>query len=394
MTRSAIPAMFGLGALALAGASLIVLSGRGEAEQAPAKLPAPPASGTMGFVVSEFIPPVIQEPEACPQGPTPKIRDAYLASLTEAERIRLSDKANEAELTRRWQATVFGPNGTNICSQPDLFDRPLMRTVQSTRARGLDLDGGQPSDSTCAHEEFTDPHGASGVDNQEYRVMGCTLEWRGTDGIKGDIAVGTRQFHASGEWTQVILLNGVDSLENDADVEVIYANTPDRPTTDSTGRFLPGASFRISTQPPRERNVLKGRIVDGVLMTEPKDLKLTQTWGQGGARDIRGYRTRYDYRKGRLRLAFQQDGSLKGYLGGYRPVFDIIHSPSIGGAGAALTAGIDCAGLLATLRKYADGERDPQTGKCTAISSQVQMQAIPAFVTDIAPANTGGRTTR
>jgi hypothetical protein len=390
MTRSAIPAMFGLGALALAGASLIVLAGRTEAEQAPNRLPAPPKDGVMGFVVSEFIPPVIQEPEACPEGPALRVREAYLAGLPPEERARLSEKANEPELTRRWQADVMGPNGTNICSQPDMFSRPAMRTVQSPRARGLDLDGGKPGADNCAHEEFTDPHGQAGVDNQEYRVMGCTLNWRGTDGIKGDIAVGTRQFHASGEWTQVILLTGVDSLENDPDVDVVYANTPDRPLTDSTGRFLPGASFAISVEPPRERNVLKGRIENGVLMTEPKDIRLTQTWGQGGARDIRGYRTRYDYRKGRLRLTFQPDGSLKGYLGGYKPVFELIQSPAIGGVGSALTAGIDCAAILQTARKLADGERDPKTGQCTAVSSAMQMSAVPAFVTDIPAASAKG----
>ena len=43
--------------------------------------------------------------------------------------------------------------------------------------------------------------------------MGCTLEWRGVDGVAGDQEIGMRQFHASGEWTQVILLRGVDSLQ-------------------------------------------------------------------------------------------------------------------------------------------------------------------------------------
>ncbi len=104
---------------------------------------------------------------------------------------------------------------------------------------------------------------------------------------------------------------------------MIYANTPDRPMLDSKGKFLPGASFSISDKPPRHRNVLKGRIVNGVLTTEPADIMLAQTWGQGGARDIRGNRSKWDYRKGRLRLEFQPDGSLAGMLGGYRPVFDV-----------------------------------------------------------------------
>lgn len=355
-------------------------------------LPPPPADGTMGFVVDTFIQPVLQGPDACPQGTQPKLREQYLLSLPDAERTRLTLKENEPELTRRWQATAFGPGGTNLCSNPDMFDRPLMRTVQAKRGQGLDLDGGDSSKG-CAHEEFTTPQGEGGIDNQEYRVMGCTLEWRGVDGLAGDQEIGLRQFHASGEWTQVILLRGVDSFEKDDEVEVIYGNTPDRPMADNKGKFLPGASFTISDKPPRHRNVLKGRIENGVLTTEVKDVVLTQTWGQGGARDIRGNRTKYDFREARLRLRFEPDGSLSGMLGGYRPLFDVFQSPAIGGAGSALTAGIDCASQLATLKRHADGMKNPKTGQCEGVSSAMRMHAVPAFVNDV-PQAASGRTAR
>jgi hypothetical protein len=213
--------------------------------------------------------------------------------------------------------------------------------------------------------------------------MGCMLEWRGVDGVAGDQEVGMKQFHSSGEWTQVILLRGVDSLQSDDSVEVVYANTPDRPVVDSMGKFLPGASFTVSDKPPRNRNMLKGRIVGGVLTTEPQDILLTQTWGQGGARDIRGNRTKYDMRKARLRLTFQSDGTVTGMLGGYRPIFDVIQSPAIGGVGSALVAGIDCAANLSTLRALADGIRDPKSGQCTGVSSAIRVRAVPAYVNDI-----------
>lgn len=354
----------------------------GQAAQAQAQLPPVPAGGTMAFVVTELSTPVVQEKAACPAGTVLKIRDQFLHDQTPEERAHLSLKENEAELVTKWQASVFGPNNTNICSQPDMFTRPEMRTVLSKTASGLHLDGGDP-DKSCEHDEFTSPGGVSGIDNQEYRVMGCTLEWRGSDGIKGDIAVGMRQFHVSGEWTQVIIVRGIDSLQHDDDVEVVYANTPDRPTLDSQGNFLRGASFSISTKPPRERNVLHGRIENGVLTTDPKDIKLVETWGQGGARDLRGNRTKFDFRRARLRLTIQSDGSLRGMLGGYKPVFDVIQSPAIGGVGSALVAGIDCAQYLQTLRKYADGIKDSKTGKCSGVSAALQMTAIPAFVNDI-----------
>jgi hypothetical protein len=353
-------------------------------EATPTALPAPPADGVMGFVVSEFTPPIVNGNDACPEGPVLKLRDAYLHGLAPDERERLLRKENAKELERNWQLTAFGPDNTNICSQPDMFDHPMIRTVQNDFAVGLDLDGsdGPRGKADCGQKDFRTVTGETGIDNQEYRVMGCKSEWRSADGMPSDQQIGMRQFHVSGEWTQVLLLRGVDSLDNDPDVTVIYANTPDRPFVDNEGRFLPGASFTISDAPPRHRNVLKGRIENGVLTTVPQRITLTQTWGQGGTRDIRGHRSRYDFHEGRLRLKFQPDGTLRGVIGGYRELFDFIISPAIGGAGSAIVAGIDCAAELKTLRHYADGLYNPKTGQCEGVSSAMQMAAVPAFVND------------
>ena len=344
-------------------------------------LPSPPADGTMGFVVDLFQMPVVNGRDACPNGPALTLREEFMADQSPEERARLSLAENSEELARRWKALAVGPGGTNICSQPDLFDRPMIRTVQSSSAWGLDLDQG--SGEGCTHAEFTTPLGETGIDNQEYRALGCGATIRDRDGNGGEQSAGLRQFHASGEWTQVLLLRGVDSLENDPAVEVVYGNTPDRPMTDLQGNFLSGASYTISDAPPRNRNVLRGRIEKGVLTTEPQDIVLTQTWGQGGARDIRGNRTKYTYRFGRLKLTFRPDGSLGGLIGGYRPIIEPIQSAALGGLGSATTAGIDCAGQLATLRNLADGVRDPATGKCTAVSSAMRINAIQAFVNDV-----------
>jgi hypothetical protein len=348
-------------------------------------LPAPPANGVMGFVVQDFLDPIVPGMDSCPTGTAPRLRDAYLRTLPAAEQARLKLKENVAEYEKLWHSYAFGPNGTNICSQPDMFDHAPYPGVQSKYGLGLDLDGGKQSGDTCAHEDFQTPAGQRGIDNQEYRAMGCTLEIRGPDGQGGDALTGMKQFHNSGEWTQVILLKGVDSLVDDPDVEVIYANTADRPTLDSKGNFLRNASFSVNDAGARGRNVLRGHIKDGVLTTDPADIRLAQTWGQGGARDIRGNRSQYHYQKGRLQLEFQPDGTLRGFVGGYRPIFDVIVSTSLGGAGSALVAGIDCSAELAALRKYADGMRDPKTGKCTAVSSAMRIGAVPAFVTDLPP---------
>lgn len=352
------------------------------AEPPPRSLPAPPPSGEMGFVVASFGGRIVPGGDACPNGTVPRLRDAYLLTLPKSEQERLRRPENADEWDKAWQAYATNADGANICTHPDMFERPPMPTVQSRYAWGMDLDGGDPGPDGCAHENFVSPDGEQGIDNQEYRVMGCTPEARGSDG-DGEGNSGIGQFHRSGEWTQVILLRGVDSLINDDAVEVIYANTADRAITSQAGEFLTGASYVIDVTPPRNRNVLRGKISDGVLTTEPADIKLAQTWGQSRLRDLRGARSQYDYRRGRLRLAFQSDGSVTGMLGGYRPVFDLIAAPAIGGIGSATVAGIDCAQQLATARKFADGLRDPKTGQCTAVSSAAQIRAIPAFVIDV-----------
>ena len=173
---------------------------------------------------------------------------------------------------------------------------------------------------------------------------------------------------------QSALLRGVDSLVNDDSVEIIYGNTADRPVVDSERKFIHYASYSISTEQPRERNVLRGKIVNGVLTSEPTLIKLTQTWGQGGARDLRGVRSRWTFNRGQLRLAFQPDGTLKGVVGGYQPLNEFVDSTSMGGIGSLTQAGIDCAGKYNTLKKLADGDRDPKTGECKTISSSVDLK--------------------
>lgn len=381
------PAAIGLvAAMPLLSASSAVV-----AETAPPpKLPAAPANGVLSFVVESFIAPVIFEKSACPNGPALRLREAYLTTLPEAEAARLRKPENLKEWDARWQGYAFNEAGANVCTNPDMFDHGMQPTVQSPVAWGLDLDRGDKS-GTCQHEEFKTPTGQAGIDNQEYRAQGCTLEWRGIDGVSSDQNTGSRQFHSSGEWTQVIVLKGVDSLVNDPDVQVIYANTADRPVLDSQGKWLRGGSFTVSDKFPRRRNVLHGRIVNGVLTTDTADIKLVSTWGQSAARDLRGPRGQFDYRRARLELKFQPDGTLTGLLGGYRPIFDPILSTSLGGAGTALVAGIDCAQALRTLSAMADGLKNPKTGKCEGVSAAMEIRAIPAFVTDVPTTQTASR---
>lgn len=345
------------------------------------------AKGEMAFVFTAFAPAIHQGKDDCPDGLAGTVKENFLETLAAPERARLTSPANEAELTRRWQATAVG-QGTNICSNPELFDKPMQKTLQGKVAPGLDLDAG--ATDGCGHAEFKGLDGRSGIDNQVYRAMGCTRNYRGVDGQAGDIVKGWNNLLATGEQSIVMLVRGVDSLANDDHVELIVATTDDRPVLDSKRGFVTGASFTVSDN-PRWRNVLTGRIVDGVLISAPGEIRLTQRVGQGG---IHGKNAEYHFYRSRFELRILPDGSLKGLFGGYQPYRNVIQGTILGGLGAATAAGIDCAAQYHTLKQLADGMRDPRTGECTAISAAMEVAAVPAFVFDNPAALQGAASAR
>lgn len=345
-------------------------------------LPKPPANGEMGFVLTSFSPAVHQGKEDCPEGLAGTVKDNYLLTLPASERSRLLLPASEVELTTRWKAYVRGPGNTNICTNVELFDRPIQKTVQGKISYGMNLDGdtgdGGKVAGDCAHENFTSPDGEAGIDNQLYRAQGCTAFYRGIDGTSGDLLKQADAKLANGELTLVLLLRGVDSLVKDDDVEVIFASTSDRPILDSNQKIVEGASFNVSKN-PRWRNILHGRIENGVLRTQSADITLNKAAGFGG---IRGQKLEWDFRAGRFQIAFQPDGTIKGLFGGYEPIMNVLTSERTGGIGIATVANVDCAGMYAALKKYADGLRDPKTGQCTAVSMAHNVTGVPAYVFD------------
>ena len=39
-----------------------------------------------------------------------------------------------------------------------------------------------------------------------------------------------------------------------------------------------------------------------------------------------------------------------------------------------------CAGMYHAIQQVADGHPDPETGRCTSVSSAIHFEAVPAFV--------------
>lgn len=313
----------------------------------------------------------------CPEGRSHSLREAYLATQTPAEQARLLKPENSVEFEHKYkEGYVFGPGGRDICTNAAFFDTPdreLQKAVQSKIGPGMDLDGatdGAPAPGTCAHQSFTSPTGETGVDNQFFRAIACNTFWRGAATGVGDAAGDLR-------WNEnpvVVVVRDVQSWENDPHVEVVISASPDRPTLDATQKVIDGASLSMTAK-ARYRTVMNGRIVNGVLTTDPTDLVLPMNWvGASGGEFI--------FHHARIRARLNAAGELEGEAGGYRPLDNAIATLETGGPGVASTAGVDCASVRKTMRVLADGDPDPKTGACTSVSEALDFGAKPAFVFD------------
>ncbi|HLG87130.1 MAG TPA: hypothetical protein VKZ79_08025 [Alphaproteobacteria bacterium] len=331
------------------------------------------SSDTKGFVVTHFAFASYDDEAAdCPDGLNLSAKDIYLQSLPAGERDRLSKPEAQKEL---W-TLLYAPGGNlgpgkrthNRCADPADFESPPLRTVQGKIADGMDLDGGDPA-NTCAHQKFTSPDGKSGIDNQLWRAMGCIRGWR----HGADIEKYAQDNIKAGEYTILLEIQGLKDPRNDAHVKVgIYSST-DQASVDAQGNVLPDASLQVH-EDPKYRTVADGKVVDGVVMTKPVDLRLK--YRSAGYVD-----TDFYIRGARLKLTLKPDGTASGMLGGYYDVETLydgfIRQPQVV---TSVLLGYSCPAVYAALNQFADGYPDSKTGKCTAISTAFRLDAIPAFV--------------
>ena len=285
--------------LALGGLALCVLSGTtfGDGSQ-----PAFVQNGKAGFVVAhiEFaLAPDSKDTGACPNGMTQGMRregGAY-GQGTGAQRPGAAPTAtqrpagaasgvqggegastggkpavSEEEAQRQYIRNMMDPNRPDPCRTPEAAGPdPGFHTakVPATKAYGIDLDGrdsrakGKPAPGTCAHDDLVGMNGGHGIDNQFYRLVGCSNSYQST-GQSNTFAIEM----LTGSWGILIELSGVDDIRNDDSVEVgIYANAD--PIELSANREpLANATYAVE-QDPRFQTKTRGRLKNGVLTTDP-----------------------------------------------------------------------------------------------------------------------------
>ena len=294
------------GFVALAASSSALPGGTGSAVEGRA----------YGFVITKFSLALYESEEDCPGGYAMDSRQAYLSTQTPAERTRLQLPENTAEFLKNYGSSyIRDSQGRDICRHPKAFDHPPYPLVKGPVAYGLDLDGKashEPSANTCAHGNFTGADGATNVDSQFYRAIGCVPRWRGLGGAIADDVNNYNKYLLYGGRTTLLVISDVDDLVNDPDITLTIASSDDPPVVSPKQEILDGTSFTL-TGNQRWRNVVRAQIVNDVVTTStPVDIRLRRL--------VVNSPTEWDLRRARFKLQLTEDGGFTGILGAYWPI--------------------------------------------------------------------------
>lgn len=355
--------------IAIIAASLMLLSACGKQStsvEATDEVKAAAASQKMkGFVFTQWAYDMPREnPGECPEGFNIG-EDEYLSE----EYTKVSD-----EMKKRYNAG--DAKGADACQDPSARPDPGHILFTGTASvEGIDLDG---VDSTvadggqCAHNDF-----AHGIDNQHYRLMGCVKGFR-PDGLFDRLFTDRSSILENG-YATLLNLKLVEGDLTNGRVEAQLFTSAGPVSKDANGNVIRDMSQTVHEDPMYHSNVFEGEIRDGVLTAGPVDAKLRFK--------VQAIDNHYYFRDLQIRAEIEPDGSMKGVLAGYwdiENVFDFLTEVYIGpvhlGRSAANNIGYMCAGVYHALPRVADGHPDPETGRCTSMSTVIDFEAVPAFV--------------
>ena len=326
-----------------------------------------PPGGTIAYVLTDLHWAIWQSPDGkteCPQGYNEGNREQF-------KQLFPSDGQTRTLLDTQLRREIDGWYPTTL---PDQF--PFHEAGGPT-AIGLNLDG------KIGPHDFTSPDGVQGVDNNLFRVLGCVRNYRSPEGaIQGfDNDEVTKDVYNR----IIIELTDVDSLVNDDDVQVTMYRGRDPILLDATGKqAIPGGSQRIDIRwGAKFIQHMHGRIHDGVLSTEPRDL--IYPWA------VFYIPTDEYMRAARLKLKISPTGA-EALIAGYTDVETwysqlmrsySTHHQSYGQSSAP--------SIYKAFRRLADGYPDPKTGINTAISSALlakltQIYIVPSSKEELAAA--------
>ncbi|MGE4063071.1 MAG: hypothetical protein AB7E79_06855 [Rhodospirillaceae bacterium] len=232
---------------------------------------------------------------------------------------------------------------------------------------GLDLDG------QVGAEDFISPDGVKGVDNQLYRAIGCISNYRAPEGT---IYHFEQEYMRRYNYNRMLIeLTGVDNLVNDPEVTVTSYRGRDELLTSATGEsFISGGTQRPDLRFGKPFiSQWKGKIVDGVLITEPADYYFPS----GQAFDTNDY---HYIRGARYQLKLTENGA-EGVIAGYVDVEWFNHHLNTSWSTHHQSYGqLSAPSLYRALNRLADGYPDPKTGQMRGISGALNVKYTQVFV--------------
>jgi len=305
----------------------------------------------------------------CPAGTNPEMdwRKILKTSWrTDAEVDRI---LNPEDPQRPLYGGLRGPNKENVYEQPWAVPDPGLVGVSGDQAFGFNLDG----DAKTGFKGLTglgQPSTERGIDNEYYRAIGCFKAWRGP----------TREAHHAkyvndgmrdGRYAIVIVASGNGSdWRNDNDVKLGFYISKDKMVKDANGDIAQDYSFRINPDKVYQA-VVDARTVNGVIeRTDPGQKIVTRS-----VDSLPLYLL-----DARVRFEVKDDGTLYGFIGGYRNIDDYYYEWAGGGAIFELTMHINVPAYWYALQRSADGHFDYDTGRYTTISTAYRFYGVSAFV--------------
>ena len=313
-----------------------------------------PAGGRIGYVLTDRHWAIFETEDGaaeCPKGFNLGPREQYSAQFPENDGVeRTVVETRLLREGRQWHPTLV---------EKDDFE---FYAAQGTTSVGLNLDG------VVDDNDFESPDGTlTGIDNQMYRVIGCIAHYR-TGGIIHHFENKFAQQYNDNRW--VIEITGVDDLANDDEVTVNVYRGMDDLLTDASGEaFIAGATQRVDTRWGQTYMAeTTGKIVDGVLMTQPIDtirVPWSSTFDTSGFQVFRGLQ---------MELNLTSD-SAEGLIAGYTDVEAFNHQLNTTWSTHHQSYGqLSSLSQYFAMRKYADGYPDEETGENTAISSAISVK--------------------
>jgi len=307
----------------------------------------------------------------CPAGANPEpnwVKVLMDAGYTKQEADWLRDPSHPFRIPNHGQNQMAfrGKNRANIYIDPESTPDPGLTPVSGKIAEGINLDGNTSNG-------FVSPTGAPGIDNEFYRALGCWMTHRGPPRLSGT-ALSRNDEMQGGSWTVVIVVAGEGSDPmNDPNVKVGFYNAQDPMVKDSNGGIVRDATFRIKRDAQFE-GLFDAKTVNGEIVS-------TKATDEMWIRDP-SYTRDLQLLKAQIQLKMKPDGSLSGYLAGYRPwrpVFD----GWVRARGSVIEqlTWVQLPGVYYTLKRHADYAPTP-AGEKTHISYAMRVDAIPAYVID------------